>query len=256
MGLFSKEECCFCGKKVGMLSRSKIKSGEFICYDCLKRGNPFVKMTSMTKDELSAFFNECEMSEAYFKKTQGFFRRTMCTVIYKTWIIYDNFQTGEFVLETPETDGYPHYVFKMDQVFPAASSNQILNDIDSIVADVSAGGGTNVDVAKKKYYNMISLKASKNDEGKVLSWVMRIPYNNALMEIETKFPGSVEEKQVRRLQATLQALIGSYNTDKRLTPTQLQEIQNAGVSLGNEGATSAADAVANAVSGALTGLFK
>ena len=24
MGLFSKEECCFCGNKVGMLSRKKL----------------------------------------------------------------------------------------------------------------------------------------------------------------------------------------------------------------------------------------
>ena len=25
MGLFSKEECCFCNKKVGMLSRKKLR---------------------------------------------------------------------------------------------------------------------------------------------------------------------------------------------------------------------------------------
>ena len=34
MGLFSKEECCLCSNKVGVLGRKKIKGGEYICNDC------------------------------------------------------------------------------------------------------------------------------------------------------------------------------------------------------------------------------
>ena len=64
MGLFSKEECCFCGAKVGVLSRFKIKSGEFMCQDCQKKGNPFMHLASMNKDEIGLLFEECEQGEA------------------------------------------------------------------------------------------------------------------------------------------------------------------------------------------------
>ncbi len=36
MGLFSKEECEFCGEKAGMLGRKKMQDGDYICKDCEK----------------------------------------------------------------------------------------------------------------------------------------------------------------------------------------------------------------------------
>lgn len=242
MGLFSKEECCFCGNKVGMLGRFKIKSGEFMCQDCQKGGNAFVHMAYMTKDQIEAFLDECKQSEAHFQEVQFNYRKTSRAVFGKMWTIYDNFQTGEFVLETPETKYYPnHFVFKMDQVFPYEKADQFL-------AGMTAGSGT-FEESKKKYYNMIQVKENKNSEGKSDSWVLKIPYNKEFMDIQIKFPGSMEEKDVRYLQSTIQALVGSYNVDKRLTPTQLQEIQNAGKLLGDD------NAVTNTVD-AITGLFK
>lgn len=36
MGIFSKEECYFCNKKVGVLTRKKIRDKKYICRDCEK----------------------------------------------------------------------------------------------------------------------------------------------------------------------------------------------------------------------------
>ena len=240
MGLFSKEECCFCGAKVGVLSRFKIKSGEFMCQDCQKKGNPFMHLASMNKDEIGLLFEECEQGEAHFQEVKNYCRKVSRGTISKTWTIYDNFQTGEFFLETPESHLYPnHFVYKMDAVFPYDKVDQFLSN--------RTQGGT-IEDNKKKYYNLIKVKQNKNSEGKTESWVLRIPYNRENMKIEIKFPGSMEEKDVRLLQSTIQALVGSYNTDKRLTPTQLQEIQKAGVSLGDDNTvTSASDAISDMI---------
>ena len=117
MGLFSKEECCFCGAKVGVLSRFKIKSGEFMCQDCQKKGNPFMHLASMNKDEIGLLFEECEQGEAHFQEVKNYCRKVSRGTISKTWTIYDNFQTGEFYLETPESHLYPRPVSR--QLFPS-----------------------------------------------------------------------------------------------------------------------------------------
>ena len=242
MGLFSKEECCICSNKVGALSRFKIKSGEFMCSDCQKNGSPFIHLAYMTKDQIIALFEETKQDEAYFQANKVYFRMIERTNISKTWTIYDNFQKGEFVLDVPETKYYPnHFIFKMDQVFPYEKSDQFLSGM-------SAGSGS-IEETKKKYYNMISVKENKNSEGKTDSWVLKFPYNKEFMDVQIKIPGSMAEGDVRLLQSTLQALIGSYNTDKRLTPTELQEIQKSGKALGDDSAvTSTVDLI--------NGLFK
>ena len=118
--------------------------------------------------------------------------------------------------------------------------------VDQFLSNRTQGG--TIEDNKKKYYNLIKVKQNKNSEGKTESWVLRIPYNRENMKIEIKFPGSMEEKDVRLLQSTIQALVGSYNSDKRLTPTQLQEIQKAGVSLGDDNTvTSASDAISDMI---------
>ncbi len=61
MGLFSKEECTFCGEKAGALSREKLQDGEFICKDC--------------KENCSLYFDPADYDKSgvedhmeYFKK--------------------------------------------------------------------------------------------------------------------------------------------------------------------------------------------
>ncbi len=243
MGLFSKEECCFCHNKVGALSRTKIKSGEFICSECHRKGNAFVHLSSLTRDQIADLFEEAERGEARFQETKFNLRKTSRVQYSKTWTFYDNFQTGEFFLETPETETYKnHFVYRMDQVFPFGKADQFL----------AGGPGGTFDAEKKRIYNMIKVEQRKDKEGKTERYTLKIPYNYENMVIEIKFPGSMAESDVRLFQSTLQAVIGSYNTDKRLTPTQLQEIQKAGVSLGDDSAiTSTSDAISSFITSKL-----
>ena len=236
MGLFSKEECFICGKKVGALSRTKIKSGEFICSDCQKLGHPFVHIAYMNRGQVESMIEEMKAHEAHFQEVKFNFRKTSRMTLGKHWTFYDNMQTGEFVLETPETEHYPnHFVYNMRDVFPYEKADQFVAGLSSF---------NNRETARQTYFNLIQVEEKKTSEGKTESWILRIPYNRENMDIRIKFPGSMAENDVRLLQATIQAVIGSYNAGFRLTPTQLEEIQKAGKSLGNDSASvSAAQAL-------------
>ena len=116
-----------CGNKVGALSRFKLKDGEFMCSDCRKYGSPFMHMAYMTKDQVAQLFEEMKQHEAHFQQEKFNYRKFSRATIGKSWTILDNFQNGEFVLETPEMHGYEnHFVFKMDQVFPFEKADQFL----------------------------------------------------------------------------------------------------------------------------------
>lgn len=236
MGLFSKETCVICGKKAGALSRIQLKSGEYICTDCQKLGNPFFRLAYMTREEVEGLFREAEENEAHYEQVRFNFRKTSRMVIGKEWVFYDNFQTGEFALDVPETRNYPnHFVYKMKEVCPFGRADRFLSGV--------SGFNTPAEM-RQAYYDMITVEEKKGSDGKTNSWVLRIPYNRDNMVIETKFPGTMPERDVRMLQATIQAVVGNYNTGRNLTPTQLQEIQKEAKSLGRDSAvTNTAQAI-------------
>lgn len=68
MGLFSKEECCFCGNKVGMLSRKKLTDKNYICKDCEKNCSAFIEVSRYDK----AFL---ENHMAYMKKQDELYKK-------------------------------------------------------------------------------------------------------------------------------------------------------------------------------------
>lgn len=52
MGLFSKEKCEFCQAEVGALSRTKLRTKEFICNDCREKTNEFARMDYCSKKDI------------------------------------------------------------------------------------------------------------------------------------------------------------------------------------------------------------
>ena len=55
MGLFSKEECSFCGNKAGFFSRKKLVNNEgYVCKECEKKCSSLINVSHFTKDELKA----------------------------------------------------------------------------------------------------------------------------------------------------------------------------------------------------------
>ena len=240
MGLFSKEKCCICGKEVGALSRTKIKSGEYVCSDCQKQGHPFVHIAFLSRGQVEEMLKEMKESEAHFQEVRFGMRKTSRTTLAKTWTYYDNMQTGEFVLETPETERYAnHFVYNMRDVYPSEKADQFLTGSMKFL---------NPNEMRQKYYDLITVEERKSSDGKTDSWKLRIPYNRDNMKIEIQFPGSIQEKDVRMLQATIQSTIGSYNAGYNLTPSQLEAIQKEGRSLGK-------DSAVNSTAQALGSLF-
>ncbi len=238
MGLFSKEECFNCGKKVGALSRLKLRSGEFLCEECRRQCHPFMHVAEMTRDEFEAHLQEMKESEAHYQEARFGFRQTVRATLGKSWKFLDNMETGEFVLETPETAVCPnHYVYKMSEVRPFDKADQFLAGLSR---------WDSPEQLRQKYYDLITVEERRGSDGKVDSWILRIPYFREHMDIRTKLPGSMEESDVRFLQATIQAVIGSFNSGLRMPPTQLEEIRKQGKSLGDDASvTSTAQALGN-----------
>lgn len=56
MGLFSKEECCFCNKKVGMLARKKLRDKKYICKDCEKNCSAFIDISKFDSEYVKQHF--------------------------------------------------------------------------------------------------------------------------------------------------------------------------------------------------------
>ena len=53
MGLFSKEECAFCGNKVGFFSRKKLVNNEgYVCKACEQKCSSLINVSHFTKAEL------------------------------------------------------------------------------------------------------------------------------------------------------------------------------------------------------------
>lgn len=69
MGLFSKEECSFCGKKVGFLSRKLLINKEgYICKECEKKCSALINVSHFTKAELQKHMEYMEKQDKIYKE--------------------------------------------------------------------------------------------------------------------------------------------------------------------------------------------
>ena len=69
MGLFSKEECVFCGSKVGFFSRKRLVNNEgYICKECEKKTSALINVGRFTKAELQEHINYMEAQDKLYKE--------------------------------------------------------------------------------------------------------------------------------------------------------------------------------------------
>ena len=99
MGLFSKEACCFCGKEVGLMSRSKLSSGEYICTDCKYKTHPFLRVDHRNKQQVEDLMAEMEELDQFMDE----FRNKDIEVI---WGIADDESLDENVKITILATGF------------------------------------------------------------------------------------------------------------------------------------------------------
>ena len=68
MGLFSKEECCFCNQKIGMLSRKKLRDKKYICKDCEKNCSAFIDVSKFDSEYVKQHFEYMKKQDELYKK--------------------------------------------------------------------------------------------------------------------------------------------------------------------------------------------
>ena len=68
MGLFSKEECCFCNQKVGILSRKKLRDQTYICKDCEKNCSAFIDVSKFDSEYIKQHIEYMKKQDELYKK--------------------------------------------------------------------------------------------------------------------------------------------------------------------------------------------
>ena len=211
MGLFSKETCCFCGKEVGMMSRTKLADGNYICNDCRYLTHPFIRIDRLDREQVTALMQEMEASEAHFQQVK--WRETTRRHGADTWTFYDNIETGEFALYSPETKRYKnHFVYDMALVRPYNRSEAAL-------------GTRLTPLTVNEIKSSITL-TQKESGGNPDGWVLHIPYFPEHVNIDIKFPAGMKESDVRYVYQSIRDIIGNVNPASRERLDRNREMQN------------------------------
>lgn len=174
MGLFSKEACAFCGKEVGVLKRTKMKTKDFICNDCKRKTNYYARMDYTTRDAAQAMMDNLKREEEEFNQSyEGATNRfESAESSWHTWHIGSttihfrrNSRNGGFQIRTGSCDSYEAVpVFWFDRLMPYQFSGD--DTFDSRRAE-----------RLDQNANYVTLDISKNSEGKPESGTIKIPYD-------------------------------------------------------------------------------
>ncbi len=216
MGLFSKEACVFCGKEVGMMHRSKMSGGDYICTDCKHLTHPFIRIDKVDKVKAKEIMDQVAMDEARFQSVN--WDKVVRHSLSKNYVFYYSMETGEFALYTPETERYPnHAIYYMSMVRPYDKN---------LEWSLNQGNTTRMPaLSKQQYADMITLKEQKDSDGKITGWEIYIPYFREHMDITIKFPGNTKENEVTGFHQQLVNIIGGYNTHQMEGAVRRMEMQ-------------------------------
>lgn len=113
---FGKQNCAFCGSEVGMMSRTKIRNGEFICNECSHCCSAWIQRYRFDKDELLGHMEYMKRQAKLFDKLEGKFNLSVPTSGVKQAIeFYDDY--GMFRIRDRDQDKkYPKELIRYDQV--------------------------------------------------------------------------------------------------------------------------------------------
>lgn len=116
--MFSKKACELCEKEVGVLSRTKLKDGKFICYDCTKNCSAFYPTTIHTLEEVKEHIEKMKkcnkFCEEVFDVTNS--KVSYTKVFQSTGIVLCD-ELGMFEIITKKTkDKNYRELFRYDQI--------------------------------------------------------------------------------------------------------------------------------------------
>lgn len=117
--LFSKQACELCSKEVGALSRSKLKDGKYVCYDCLKNSSAFIPVVRYDLEEIKKHINYMENMNKFcvevFDKIEN--KQDFALLFQKTGIkLADEVGMFEIITSKTKQKNYRE-LFRYDQIW-------------------------------------------------------------------------------------------------------------------------------------------
>jgi len=112
---FGKQTCAFCGKEVGMLSRDKIKNGEFICSDCKRACSRYIQVYRLTKEELLGHMEYMKRQGKLVEAMESLKQRRVPSAGRQGILFYD--EAGMFrIYDVDKDHRYAMEMIRYDQV--------------------------------------------------------------------------------------------------------------------------------------------
>ena len=118
MGLFSKEECCFCSQKVGMLSRKKMKDKKFICKNCEKNCSSFINFSKFDSEFIRNHFEYMRKQDILYKKEFATIpedKKISAIYQFNGLVFADDIAMFEVITSKTEKQNYKE-LFRYDQI--------------------------------------------------------------------------------------------------------------------------------------------
>ena len=115
---FGKQVCTLCGNECGVMHRDKIKGGEYVCSDCKRKCSKYVRLSELTKDEVSGHIEYMNRQEKLYQECFANAKRDTYPSAFRKQAISFADEIGMFeIMDRNTADGkVNHELFRYDQV--------------------------------------------------------------------------------------------------------------------------------------------
>ncbi len=115
---FGKQICTLCGSECGVMHRSKIKGGEYVCNICERQCSKFVRLSELTKPEVSGHIEYMKRQEKLYNECFVNAKRDTYPSAFHNQAISFADEIGMFEIMDRNTsqNKVNHELFRYDQV--------------------------------------------------------------------------------------------------------------------------------------------
>ena len=116
---FGKKVCVLCGNECGMMSRTKLRSGDYLCDDCGNKCSRYVRLSEFTLDEVKGHIEYMKRQDRLFEEvySKEIKKQTIPSTIKEEGIEFcDALGMFRIVRKDRSGRGKMHELFRYDQV--------------------------------------------------------------------------------------------------------------------------------------------
>ena len=116
---FGKKVCVLCGNECGMMSRTKLRSGDYLCDDCGNKCSRYVRLSEFTLDEVKGHIEYMNRQDRLFEEvySKEIKKQTIPSTIKEEGIEFcDALGMFRIVRKDRSGRGKMHELFRYDQV--------------------------------------------------------------------------------------------------------------------------------------------